>query len=545
MSRAAAEKREEREEAFKAGLGAGRTDRRAQDAERVRKDKRGSALTKRRGLERPNTDDALTRMMSLYRREQLVATGDPTQLRLLHDILERANTEFFNDDERQALSYLLGNDVMPVLVREAATKLDCAIILKQLTGIVCKYEVRIAQSAVRAGFLNMMAQNARQPICWDIAFNIALSCREARNEILASSFFASGAFIAAAPHVPAAQVLSLCCALIEADDSDPPAALIHWVWPLATSTLAERVQPRPWLDLDEGERTLINASTGILLSTLHGFNIQKRSDVNERLFSMPCAGAGLIRRLLELVRACKDMGLEVRILEIMVRLSALPVPTHDFHLAMRAAGAVRDMLTAVARPSAAARYYGYLWIGNYMADGVQFVRELLTAGVMPLLAEAMERDQADIKAKAIYAVMTMFVACADDQDGDGGGAELLHTLVQGHRIFARLAEHLTAQPGQEQLCVDILRCLARALQWNRGLITTSLRAYHVADHIEDVVTQLKGHTHTQLYELAVEVDDLLHGRAPENREAALEAATTAATHMDTNVDGLYVGRFDF
>jgi hypothetical protein len=355
-------------------------------------------------------------------------------------------------------------------------------------------------------------------------------------------------FMRIAHHIDPGTVLSVTCAIIEADDSNPPIELIKFIWPLLMHTLVNVVQPMPWIELTDTQRILVNASTGILCGTLYGLNVQHRPDGNIALLMQGGNAAALIQKLTALLRASKDSGLETRILEIMVRISALPLPNHAFHLMMREAGCVRDMILHAQRPSTVARYWSFLWIGNYMADGATFVREMLTADVMPVLAAAMERGEADVRAKAVYAVMTAFAACEQEQDDKALADQMIHTLVFGHKIFARLSEHLTALPGQEQICVDILKAFAAGLRWNRERVLQSLRTYHVEARIEDMIAGLKGHVHTELYEIAVEVDDLLNGRAPENREAALEAAALAAMEMEyglNNDNRILAGRFEF
>lgn len=545
MSRVAADKKEEREASFKEGLSAGRTDRRTQDAAQLRKKKHASALQRRRGLERPDVDGQLARMMSAYRSEAIVAAGDPTQLRLLHDLLELATTPFLDEH----VPALLAGGVLAVLVKHCVANEQCAIILQQLTGIVTKHDVLIARDIVKGGFLTAMAANeqaALRPTLWNVLLNVCLSCREGCIEVLGSALFTNGVFQRVAPRVAPAQLLSVVCAIIEADDSEPLIVLIRFIWPLLIHVLLNVAQPLPWLELDDDQRTLINASTGILRGTLFGLNFKKRPDANIALLLHETGGAtaALIRKLTALLRVSKETGLELRILEIMVRISALPLPTHDFHMMMREAGSARDMITYAQRPNTVARYWAFLWIGNYMADGATFVQEMLTADVMPLMFAAMERGEADVKAKAIYAVMTTFSACEFEKDNAALADQMMHTLVFGHKIFAHLAEHITSLPGQEQLCIDILKCLTAGLRWNRERVIQSLRVYRIHERIEDVLTQLKGHADSELFQLATEADDMIQGRAPENREAALAAAMEASAAMD--VDGrVLAGRFEF
>lgn len=552
MSRAAAEKREEREASFKEGLSAsGRTDRRAQDATQLRKQKHASVLSRRRGVQLLDSEQQWVRMFALYQRDQLIK-GDERQRRLLYDLLERSDTELLNEH----VPALLGADAIPFLVSRCGDE-QCAVILQQLSGIQTKYDLRIASAMVQAGFLNAMCdeRNARSTTLWEVLINIILSCREARNEVLTHRFFApNSVFESVAPLVSLPHVMSTVCALIEADKSNPPPALIQFAWPMVMAVLLHRVQPMPWCDQDEVQRILLSCTTGIVCFVLTGMEAIKRPDISIKLLLQNGQGLQVIRTLCELLRTVKDSRTEVRIIETFVRILALPVATHDFHLMMREAGCIRDMIVAITRVDTEARFWGFLWVGNYMADGTPFVRDMLVADMMPLLCQAMDRDHADVKAKAIYAVMTMFAACEYDREHSQDGAligladQTLHTLVFGHRIFARLAEHL-GLTGLEQLSIDILKCLASGLRWNRNRVIQSLRDYHVLDTIEDLVATLKGDLHTELYELAVEVDDLLHGRAPENRDAALEAAAAAALGMD--MDGgasnpyLLTGRFEF
>jgi hypothetical protein len=546
MSKAAADVEEERKASFKKGLGDGLTDRRAQDSVKLRKQKHASALSRRRGIERPDVGGQLERMMALYRRQDIIAAGDATQLRLLHDILECATTPFLDEQ----VPTLLGDGVIPVLVKHCAESEQCAIIMQQLTGIVTKHDIIIARDIVKSGFLNVMAaneQNAMRPTFWNILLNICLSCREGRIEVLGSPLFVNSIFQQVAPRVQPAQVLSVTCALIEADECEPLVNLIAFMWPLLMHTLINVTQPLPWGELDETQRILINASTGILRGALFGLNHKKRPDINIRLLMEKGTAPSLIRKLTALLRSCKETGLEVRILEIMVRISALPLPTHELHIMMREAGSVRDMITQAQRPTTVARYWAFLWIGNYMADGATFVQEMLTADVMSVLVSAMERGEADVKAKAIYAVMTAFSACDQEQDNVALADQMLHTLVFGHKIFARLAEHITSLPGHEQITTDILKCLAAGLRWNRARVMQSLKAYHVHERIEDVLSELKGNLDTEVYQLATEVDDMLQGRAPESRDAALEAAANAALGMDIDMSNgrVLAGRFEF
>jgi hypothetical protein len=548
MSRAAADKQDEREASFKEGLGAGLTDRRASDAAALRKKKKQSLLSRRRGIERPNTDDQLERMLALYKGDALVA-GDTSQLRLLRDILERANTAVLNEK----MPLLANSAVLATLVKHSDRE-DCAEALHQLTGIETRWELDIARDVVKSGFFAAMAdeQNAIRPVFWDILMNILLTGGKQACEVLfRSPFYGRGIFHKVAPQVPAPRFLSVVGAIFEADPLEPPLALIEFVWPNVMHTLINVIQPQQWIHMDETQRILVNSVTNIIECIFYGLGLIHRADLSKALvLKQP---VDLVRKLRDIIRTCNSLGLVARVFEIMVRISALVIDDHRLHHIMREAGCVNDMMQGAAHTDAAIRLWSLLWIGNYMADGTPFVRDMLQAGVMPVLCEAMERAPLEIKSKAIYALMNALAACDYDLHAEASGGELrgladqtLHSLVFGHKIYPRLCEHL-GLPGLDALSVDVLRCLRTGLSWNRQRVLDSLRAYHIHERIEDMVAQLKASNTTALYELAVEVDDLIAGRTHENREAALEAANAMAFDMETTEEApnTYMGRFDF
>jgi len=558
MSRAAADKQEERAASFKEGLSAGRTDRRASDAAAIRKRKHEWKLSRVRGeyVSSGNAEsDAsqLDRMLSLYKPQQIV-TGDAAQLRLLHDILQRATTPMLDAQ----LPALVNEKVVAVLVQHIARE-DCAETLQALTGIVTRHELIVASFVIKGGFLAALAEegNARRVILWDVLHNLLLGGgKGAAIEVMGSAFFKRGIFQAVAPTMPASSLLRILCNLIiELNDGDQPTwPLIEWAWTPIMHCLLNAVPSTEWLQLDEDQRIMLNCS---LLSVNRIFlvlGLAKRADAMCKLLlepnPLPVANP-LIRKLQAILRSVSNAGTEVLVLEIMVRIAGIQRDNHDLTQMMSEAGCARDMVFHAARPDEMGRYYAFLWLGNYMADGTANVRQLLELDVMRLINEAIDRSKPELKDKAIYALMSAFESCRCDYEWEGSGAatralanETMQCLVVGHHMYARLAEHLGLQ-GMEQISVNILRCMRAGLRWNREQVMKTLKVYRVKDRIEELVTELMASRETTLYEVAVEVCDLIKGRAPENREAALEAANAMMFPMDMGDSGFMGGKFDF
>ncbi len=585
MAEAQKEKAAERQDDFKSGI-KHKTEKRAQQNTDLRKKKRDQKLKQRRAPVQAENGNNFDQMLSKYNKAALLG-GDMGQLRLLNQLLGNATKHqlekhiddllFISANPQGGAGGAEGAPKVPAIVHKLlgacktnaitdAMRLSLMCLLN-LTGTKTSFEVKCAELLIQSGFLDIVKTHldlftsGKHPsldskthgVLWECVVNLIITCPEARNVVLLSplmgfkgdmndapidSAFTRDLKVVFGPQFPPADkeyfiplLLAVICSIYESNETElPPLSFTLTAWNHVVQAMYE-MQLMPWQDMSELQQLRFNSITSTLFLILNGLKKVHQED-SVRLIAY--AGQTLFMQTLSNMFQFASLGNQIRIVKIFVQISALPLKEGEFQFAMRKANCVRLMMLVVQSNHPELRQHGFFWIGNYTADGVQFVHELIEAGIIDALIPSIRRDVADIRRSAVYALMTMFSACDEERKNNMQTSDIangiMHALVTKHRIFTWIAPFIS-MAGEEIVVIDILDVMARALQWNKKVTLEAIEHADALGRIDVIlaeVTKLKGSQFTAVYNAAVHVDNLVNNRPPEQDRTEL---------METEFDG--------
>jgi hypothetical protein len=241
--------------------------------------------------------------------------------------------------------------------------------------------------------------------------------------------------------------------------------------------------------------------------------------------------------------ACRFPYLQIEMLQIIALISGLPSDNYALQKWMNESGWINVLMKELDNPNNAIRQFAFVCAGNYMSEGVIFVRDLLSRQILDVLIPAITKDKAEIRERAVYALMTMFDACNADRNKleHCKQADMtMRLLITQHKLFKYITPYIGSI--EPQMVCDILRVIATALKWNRKIALEALESTATDGRIDMLFSEIervKGSEHSELYKMAVLVDDLMNGREPE-----------ADRRMDVEFempppDGVMRGNFNF
>jgi hypothetical protein len=515
-------------------------------------------------------DDDLTvqRLVSQYNKAQLLSSLDLNQLVLLDRILKRLDTV---EDLEQYYERLFGTDaqVLSHLVNACCTSTDAPrfyaalTCLINVTGFMSNlYSLRITMmlfeqsSILRMIYTHLEAyyrlggSGTKYPIMeygsgdahsrlWELVINLIYDNPEARDAVVSSPLFANmntspfSRAIATVFNDAAASelrllrpvLISLICTIIETPLSTAPLPVsfpfVLLVWKHITVDGLYTVQPVHDDERSEYDGIILSCTTRVIACLMRAYERIRDDGTNIRLIQLAGGLSTFMRKLSELAQpVVSTPSVQRRIVEIFRILSALPCPADaavTFQAAMvYAGGAIPLMLRSLTNRNADVRAWAFLWAGNYMADGVQYVQQLMGLGIVDSMVHSLNQrsEPTHVHRKAVYALMTMFCACDKDKRSTtdpivvASANGILRTLTSG--IFKYLEPFLHRNSDPET-CVDVLNVVCAALKWDHQLTIAALEDADALDHISDLV----GSQNTAVYNAACAVEarlsSLSHG----------------------------------
>jgi hypothetical protein len=547
---------ERRKADFKGGNRAtAASEKRADNAIALNKEKRQTESLRRRHFTNADTTDRdLHRLVTQFRKDVLVQTGNQEQLNLLHHIAGRVTEA---DLEKYAPALIMDDatctnpaPVVGALVRflsQPDTQERALDILVNITGARTSFDVAICKAVMDSGMLDRFQSTpATEGSLWEVAINVTLSCPEARAVVLGSTFM-SARFMASlerADEELATQLHVLICALLD-PDSDAKFNAAFWafvtaVWPFQLRAF-HMLQPMKHGDLTPQARML---RANVISSILLVFRGAPDESVIVPLVA-PYAEP-LFAKIAQLapVLSARDAH---RIMEICTQLTALPIRAQ---VAMERVPASVDMLMRTLQANdQVVRQSAFLWLGNYMSDSSVYVQLMMDRGVVDTILQAIrvgERLFVNVRRNAVYALMTMFarsyIDYCEDIERSADAAIILRKLVAGNNIFHTLVPFI-GTTAQEDVSVNILGIMANALRWKYDATMEALGRTMAEDRIDVILADIKGTANNKLYAAAVEVDDLIHRRVPEDR---MQIDTTDLPNVPVmTADGVLQGAYNF
>ena len=93
----------------------------------------------------------------------------------------------------------------------------------------------------------------------------------------------------------------------------------------------------------------------------------------------------------------------------------------------------------------------------------------------------------------------------------------MHSLIVQHHIFKYMIPFIGLMHDHQIVC-DVLRVLVTALKWNKGITIEALEMMGTDGRLQMLFSEIenaKGSENTEIYTLAVMVDDIMNDREPE------------------------------
>jgi hypothetical protein len=572
------------------------TDKRASEAVSLRKEKNKEkldTLRERRLMAVPRAGGAGEKQpIASFDKQAFVTRGDLDALRTLNEImaliaqdtdaLEQHGTKLLFDDDNHhhpivctTLVALL-NSALPI--HDPAYR--CALTtLVNVSGAQWSQDVRVSQALVQAGFLPYAArvlggggggnEGAPNPApnpapleacVWDIASNVAATCREARAlvlNVLAPSLFASFARVYAPTYAPheyalmAPTLLDCAWTLLQNPESGrcDPWLFTFALWPFALRTLESMPPLMHQSEMDEPQRMALSCALFCVRYMLRGAALNADAKPEESA-SRLLALVGVVRVVTLLVRTfplCSFTN-QVCVAETMVTISAGNLEFQQSMLSVP--GCIDLMVSLLSNGKARLRQQAYLWMGNFMSDGSEYVALMLLPryNVMETIINCVRGEREElVRRNAVYAFVTMFHTCNWDRvhrmEKREQSEAFMRTLVLTHTLFRWITPFVSVVADQRLAC-DVLNVMAAALRWDRALVLGALEDSDVPDRVSYLVAQiqhLKGSQHTPLYEAACAVDDLMGERNGEGGVDAMQLDVQAGFVAE----GVYQGGFAF
>lgn len=439
------------------------------------------------------------------------------------------------------------------------TRLSIKILLN-LTGLETSYDVAIAHAIVGDGkFLqdvlpehlrlwfadkNLVLDNVAHSCLWEMVLNIILVCPEGKNEVLDSVLFFKGHLFNQTLHLAyksknhfiIATLLTVAYAVADMDNWD----FKLQIWPFVIHILRE-ITPTPYHGMNDIVRITLHRCISITLVFFRTAEAIEAQGVK----LMSVAEPNVFLTVLEAhYRACGDSYLQVKILQIIALLTALPSDNYALQKWMNESGWVTSLMKALDTTVPEIRRFAFICVGNYMTDGVIFVREMIARHILDVLIPAITRDVAPIRKQAVYAFMTMFDACNQDRSNMKFAKEAdltMRLLVLQYNIFKYITPFIGLMNDHQVVC-DVLRVIATALKWNKDITMKALELTSTDGRIDMLFSEIervKGSENSEVYQMALMVDDLMNDREPE-AERRMEVEFTMPPP-----DGVMRGNFNF
>jgi len=530
-------------------------------------------------------------LLSKFNKEALLLRGDLSQLRNLDALLGVMAPHDLN----AFYDAITAPNLIPFLVNLAATErkndeivtvaLRCMV---NLTSTHSTKDLECTNAFMKAHMFDMISQHLVanhagrhlfmtdyiHAALWELVINVILSCPEGGGLVVRSGLFGFSDMSAgsAGTHVTAAGtplaapfnqdlmrifgminmtpqhrnvmipiMMSVIYSIFQAlPDSAPPLPwqFIMCCWTYLIQVLKE-FQPRQWKESDKNMRYTIKCVIKSILFIVRISHADQQRMVDLFIQNSPL---DIMRKLCLLMPMCNDKPqIRVDLVRIMTEIGALPFPIGLYQKCMRECGGIPQLVLATQEVrDSSLRRFAFCWAGNYMADGVEYVSELMTAGLLDSIRASVRQDLSEVSNAAVYALLTMFAACDEDRERNNGFSSkhadgVMGTIVVQYQMF-RWVTPFIGVVGREAMTADILSTIYKALRWNRELTLSQLRNNSDAtSRLEHLIADLKCNRRGDIYELAHKIENLIDDGEKMEEESAFEGITVPRIGRDGNV----------
>ncbi len=550
---------------FKKGIVAEeQTQKRADEQVSIRKQKRANKLERKRITVKPDFEGIPdvpqnAEFETLLPRYSVTAfmAGDVAQLRILNMLFGAANSENL---ERHIHTLIMSpsDKKTPVVIQRLVQGCDilepkspeqvsilrmCLSTLYNFTGTPTSFDKSVAQALIHSGFLTIFRRHlevlaqGKTPFvdidlrrqAWDIIYNIIVSVfgHEARDTVLADPLFAFPYGDSGNGHnsmftrelqacrdealVPTmAGILSAC---YEHGRALPPWLFILNTWQFLVKILFA-IQPIPYDQMDAPAFATVNYITGSILSLF-----RKMAEPRDNaLFLLKQVDLTAFMRKLGQLCEVGNLAIQRRIVETLVEISELKLGQGVFQKAAKESRCTSICFHAINSRDEIMRWRGFLLVGNYMSDGLEYVMDMMDGGVTPIIIARARDDTIAPRRTAIFALMSMFLTCNFERENmtNRKTAEgVMRTLLHKFEMFRWICP-LLGLPGQEKMTVDILNVISTSLEWDHELTLEALALgdgeHKVSDTLNRAVNELRGERSNAVFQAASKVEALLNDK---------------------------------
>lgn len=541
---AATERLEERKASFKAGPDG--TRKRDEHQSLIRKDKRKKLLEQRRGGGEAASAASLAggiggdggaapnvlAGMQQYNKDALLA-GNPQQLLLLVQLLQHCT----QTQAEEYLPHLLWNKEDPVVIRYLVNQCffnEVALrALVNATHHVTTHDAAMAYAILSAGYVEGMAKaitglrlsSVHHALLWDVAINLVLSCPEGRAIIFKHCCPGGG--------LPFMEVLRYAN---QNHDAALQSALIHLIGKLVDRGAPLLLHKNGESDISSWFQSVFTHLLFFLMSDVQPLShrdmppallatIGRAVDaLSECILAVPnkemvlvpvMLEMGLERMFRHLVALCEAQSQknQVAILLLLGRMSLFNVRGNPFHEAAHRCGVYRLMVHNATRPdSVAARAHAFLSFGNYLADHYQTVGYLMGVGAIPVMLDAIRREQHAVRRQALFAVRAMVAICDDmrrsNMEFSQEAGMILQSLVVQHKLLDPVVPFISVEDLESAR--DAIDILSTLLKWDKDCVMRTVAGQEAEDRIQLLLPELKAQrVGTAFYNAICEVEILM------------------------------------
>lgn len=526
-----------RKDEFKTGLGDTEAvvKRHAEKARALGREKRDDKIQRMRNRNHyePNSQTMFELSQVIAMRDAYIATQSLESIQYLK--------HFMHVSKAEAVNEILCVPFVDALMRSisaanyAGVMCAAADCLVNATAELSDEHIPLIGKAILArpefyAVLNQHLCNNDSPIrfdMWKVLANLACMCQDAREAMLKSCVFVVPP--ASTRPAPPGGSTPLPIFASEFDKRDPATLPMLLVLLMGICASPDAVIPEPFMmahwrrvvgllplflpdpQREEEPMELLEYTLTVIQKTLE-------KATPERAVQMVALEPALVTFTVGLYKRVNQINYNhLHVMRILVMLSKFNTPQHEFLLAMRNAGCIPLMAQLSVNANERIQKEALMWIGNYAAEGHEFVAHLLEYhafdGVVEFLRRAPKQSVLD---QVLYVLTAAVKACCRRRDA--GFANFANSapaapssqdtlralLVEKH--FLSFTTRYVGQKGCDTRTCDILSMWVMLLKWDKAYVLPILESTHGLDRVDELL----GSPNVAIYKLASQVDDLVH-----------------------------------
>jgi hypothetical protein len=506
------------------------TKKREEHGTELRKKKRGEKLERKRFVNSGDASPEFAALFRSYNPAHMLKTRDIQQLVILHRALSVAT----DDDIFTHIEQLTPPPVLQLLVQTMMDPKLCEPALACLINTTTHktdIELSVADVIIKSGFLrNMHALLQRSDLpnqifvqLWEVVCNLCAMGVEVRDVIIESPIFmpldksvfaqlCGNAFFKGntKEHMPI--LLDVMCAVVVSNNSTQvimPDPLVILFWQHVVFFLLHRLAEQK-----EGtQQSLMTLRHLLKFLPTHDndqFRIMLLKTIDLRAF---------FNQIFFIYTHTNEKHMHRMIVDICSRIASIYVPDSSLlTLMMRECGGLKIAMQALSHQGEGVRAQTFMWIGNYAADGLEFIKDLKLAGAFDNIFASLRRETFMVKKQAVYALMTIFKTLEHDfRTNMTLSSQCIYhmtELIRERDLFKWLASCLGSNILDKDLVADVLEFFCTCLSWNpdvtRGAIERADAPEKVAVMLA-YINNLRGNQFGNVHKAAERFEKLWNG----------------------------------